>query len=70
MKNDLFYIIQSMSIADLKEEIDKNKFVDKDLKDFEKGKEIIDNLSKLNDIDDNVKYALLLYVIYKAKGGK
>lgn len=70
MKNDLFYIIQSMSIDDLKEELDNNKFVDKDLKDFEKGKEIIDNLSKLNDIDDNVKYALLLYVIYKAKGGK
>ena len=59
-----------MSIDDLKEEIDKNKFVDKDLKDFEKGKDIIDNLSKLNDIDENVKYALLLYVIYKAKGGK
>ncbi len=70
MKNDLIYIIQSMSIDDLKEEIDKNKFVDKDLKDFEKGKDIIDNLSKLNDIDENVKYALLLYVIYKAKGGK
>ena len=70
MKNDLFYIIQSMSIDNLKEELDNNKFVDKDLKDFEKGKEIIDNLSKLNDIDDNVKYALLLYVIYKAKGGK
>ena len=70
MKNDLFYIIQSMSIDNLKEELDNNKFVDKDLKDFEEGKEIIDNLSKLNDIDDNVKYALLLYVIYKAKGGK
>ena len=70
MKNDLFYIIQSMSIDNLKEELDNNKFVDKDLKDFEKGKETIDNLSKLNDIDDNVKYALLLYVIYKAKGGK
>ena len=70
MKNDLFYIIQSMSIDNLKEELDNNKFVDKDLKNFEKGKEIIDNLSKLNDIDDNVKYALLLYVIYKAKGGK
>ena len=54
MKNDLFYIIQSMSIDDLKEEIDNNKFVDKNLKDFEEGKEIIDNLSKLNDIDDNV----------------
>ena len=70
MKNNLFYVIQSMSIDDLKEELDNNKFVDKDLKDFEKGKDIIDNLSKLNGIGDNVKYALLLYAIYKAKGGK
>ena len=70
MEKDLFYIIQPMSTDSLKEEIDKNKFVDKDLKDFEKGKDIIDNLSKLNDMDDKVKYTLLLYAIYKAKGGK
>ena len=56
----------------LKNEIDKNTFVDKNLKDFNKGKEIIDNLLELNkqNVDDNVKNALMIYCMYKLKGGK
>ena len=37
-----------------------------------KGKEVIDNFLELNrtNVDDSVKYALLLYCMYKIKGGK
>ena len=53
-------------------EIDKNTFADKNLKDFNKGKEVVDNLLELNktNVDDSVNYALLLYCMYKIKGGK
>ena len=49
-----------------------NQFFDKNLKDFNKGKEVVDNLLELNktNVDDSVKYALLLYCMYKIKGGK
>lgn len=72
MINDLVYIMQTATIEQLKAEIDKNVFVDKNLKDFNKGKEIVDNLLELNktSADDSVKYALILYCIYKIKGGK
>lgn len=52
--------------------MDKNLFVDKDLKDFTKGKEILDSLFKLNssDVSGLVKDALILYGMYKLKGGK
>ena len=67
---NLMYIMQTTTIEQLKSEIDKNTFVDKNLKDFNKGKEIVDNLLELNKVDDSVKYALLLYCMYKMKGGK
>lgn len=72
MNDNLLWMIQSMTIEQLKKEIDKNTFVDKNLKDFNEGKEIVDNLLELNktDVDDSVKYAVLLYCIYKIKGGK
>lgn len=52
--------------------MDKNLFVDKDLKDFTKGKEILDSLFELNssNISGLVKDALILYKMYKLKGGK
>ena len=72
MNDNLLWMIQSMTIEQLKKEIDKNTFVDKNLKDFNEGKEIVDNLLDLNktDVDDLVKYAVLLYCMYKIKGGK
>lgn len=72
MIDQLMYIMQTTTAKQLKAEIDKKTFVDKDLKNFNRGKEIIDNLIELNntDVDDSVKYALLLYCIYKIKGGK
>lgn len=70
MIDNLMYMMQTTTIKQLKSEIDKNTFVDKNLKDFNKGKEIVDNLLELNKVDDSVKYALLLYCMYKMKGGK
>lgn len=72
MNDNLLWMIQSMTIEQLKKEIDKNTFVDKNLKDFKEGKEIVDNLLELNktNVDDSVKYAVLLYCMYKIKGGK
>ena len=72
MNDNLLWMIQSMTIEQLKKEIDKNTFVDKNLKDFNEGKETVDNLIELNktNVDDSVKYAVLLYCMYKIKGGK
>ena len=70
MIDNLVYMMQKTTVEQLKSEIDKNTFVDKNLKDFNKGKEIVDNLLELNKVDDSVKYALLLYCMYKIKGGK
>lgn len=72
MIDNLMYIMQTTTVEQLKAEIDKNTFVDKNLKDFNKGKEVVDNLLELNqtNVDDSVKYALLLYCMYKIKGGK
>lgn len=72
MIDNLMYMLQTATVEQLKTEIDKNMFVDKNLKDFNKGKEMIDNLLELNKIkvDDSVKHALILYCMYKIKGGK
>lgn len=72
MIDKLMYMMQTTTAKQLKAEIDKKTFIDKDLKNFNRGKEIIDNLIELNntDVDDSVKSALLLYCIYKIKGGK
>lgn len=71
MFNNLIYMMQNTTVEQIKNEMDKNSFVDKNLKDFNKGKEIIDDLFKLNNdnLDDSVKCAILLYFTYKAKGG-
>lgn len=72
MIDNLVYVMQTTTVERLKNEIDKNTFVDKNLKDFNKGKEIIDNLLELNkaNVDENVKNALMIYCMYKLKGGK
>lgn len=70
MYDNLMYMLQTTSVDQLKVEIDKNTFVDKNLKDFNKGKEAIDNLFELRKVEDSVGYALILYCMYKIKGGK
>ncbi len=72
MIENLMYMMQTTTVEQLKMEIVENKFADKNLKDFNKGKEVVDNLLELNkaNVDDSVKYALLLYCLYKIKGGK
>lgn len=65
-------MIQTATVEQLKNEMDKNLFQDKDFKDFTKGKEILDSLFELNssNISGSVKDALILYGMYKLKGGK
>lgn len=72
MIDDLMKRMQNATNEQLKEEINKNAFDTKDLEDFNKGKEMIDNLLELNktNVSDSVKYALLFYSMYKIKGGK
>lgn len=70
MFDNLMYMLQTTTVEQLKAEIDKNTFVDKNLKDFNKGKEVIDNLFELRKVEDSVGYALILYCMYKIKGGK
>lgn len=70
MNNNVLWTLQTMTLDQLKKEIDSNKFVDKKLKDYEKGKSAIDSLKELQNIDQDVQYALLMYAIYKIKGGK
>ena len=72
MIDNYIYMMQTATLEQLKNEMDKNLFVDKDLKDFTKGKEILDSLFELNssDVSGLVKDALILYGMYKLKGGK
>lgn len=72
MIDNLIYQLQIATLDQLKSAINKNMFVGKDLGDFNKGKEVIDNLLELNktNVDDLVKYTLILYFVYKIKGGK
>ena len=53
-----------------KKEIDNNSFVDKKLKDYENGKKILDEFTEILDMEQDVQDALLIYAIYKIKGGK
>ena len=70
MIDNLLYMMQTTTVEQLKAEINKNTFVDKNLKDFNKGKEVVDNLFEWNNVDDAVKNVLFLYCMYKIKGGK
>lgn len=72
MNDNLVHVMQNATVEQLKEEIDKIAFTNKNLKDFNDGKKIIDSIFELdlNNIDNTIKNALLLYCIYKIKGGK
>lgn len=70
MNDNLLWTIESISLDELKKEIDNNSFVDKKLKDYEKGKKTIDDFSDIRQMNEDVQKALILYAIYKIKGGK
>ena len=70
MNNNVLWMLQSLTIDQLKKEIDNNSFVDKKLKDYENGRKTIDGFKDIQNMDQDVQYALLVYAIYKIKGGK
>ena len=70
MNNNALWMLQSMTIDQLKKEIDNNIFVDKKLKDYENGRKTIDSFKDIQNMDQDVQYAILMYAIYKIKGGK
>lgn len=72
MIDNYVYMMPTATVEQLKNEMDKNLFVDKDLKDFTRVKEILDSLFELNSpiISGLVKDTLFLYGMYKLKGGK
>lgn len=72
MDGNLIDIVEKSTTEELKIILDSNNFLDKDLQDFNTGKETIDNLLKINktNVNKNVLDALIIYAIYKVKGGK
>lgn len=72
MDGNLIDIVEKSTTEELKIILDSNNFLDKDLQDFNTGKEIIDNLLKINktNVNKNVLDVLIIYAIYKVKGGK
>ena len=70
MNNNALWMLQSMTIDQLKKEIDNNSFVDKKLKDYDNGRKTIDGFKDIQNMDQDVQYALFMYAIYKIKGGK
>lgn len=69
MNNNMLWMLQSMTVDQLKKEIDNNSFVDKKLKDYDNGRKAIDGFKDIQNMDQDVQYALLMYAIYKIKGG-
>ena len=49
MDNNIEYLIKILTLEQAKEQVEKIKFVDKNLKDFNKRKEIIDNVFNLQN---------------------
>ena len=70
MNNNVLWMLQSMTIDQLKKEIDNNSFANKKLKDYDNGRKTIDGFKDIQNMDQDVQYALLMYAIYKIKGGK
>ena len=70
MNNNVLWMLQSMTIDQLKKEVDNNNFVDKKLKDYVNGRKVIDVFKDIQNMDQDVQYALLIYAMYKIKGGK
>ena len=70
MNNNVLWMLESMTIDQLKKEIDNNSFANKKLKDYDNGRKTIDGFKDIQNMDQDVQYALLMYAIYKIKGGR
>lgn len=70
--NDKLIELMSMSSTELLSEIAKQNYNMKELEIFNKGKELVDKLSELNNEESSKKVSLglIAYVLYKRNGGK
>ena len=70
--NDKLIELMSMSSTELLSEIEKQNYNMKELEIFNKGKELVDKFSELNNEESSKKVSLglIAYIIYKRNGGK
>ncbi len=71
MYNDFFTELQNLTIEEIQNRMEQFTFNDTEQKAVNSGKETINNMVKLNNYSSNiVGWYLVLYAIYKLKGGK
>ena len=70
--NDKLTELLNMSSTELLSEIAKQNYNMKELETFNKGKELVDKLSELNNEESSKKVSLglIAYILYKRNGGK
>lgn len=70
--NDKLIELLNMSSTELLNEIAKQNYNMKELETFNKGKELVDKLSELNNEESSKKVSLglIAYILYKRNGGK
>ena len=70
--NDKLIELLNMSSTELLNEIAKQNYNAKELEVFNKGKELVDKLSELNNEESSKKVSLglIAYILYKRNGGK
>lgn len=70
--NDKLIELLNMSSTELLSEIVKQNYNMKELETFNKGKELVDTLSELNNEESSKKVSLglIAYILYKRNGGK
>ena len=70
--NDKLIELVNMSSTELLNEIAKQNYNAKELEAFNKGKELVDKLSELNNEESSKKVSLglIAYILYKRNGGK
>lgn len=70
--NDKLIELMAMSSTELLSEIAKQNYNMKELEAFNKGKELVDKFSELNNEESSKKVSLglIAYILYKRNGGK
>ena len=70
--NDKLIELMAMSSTELLSEIVKQDYNAEELEAFNKGKEMLDKLSELNNEESSKKVSLglIAYILYKRNGGK
>ena len=70
--NDKLIELLNMSSTELLSEIAKQNYNMKELEAFNKGKDLVDKLSELNNEESSKKVSLglIAYILYKRNGGK